>query len=168
MLVTLVHFDAKYDCLCSGAPIGLVQEFKLVHRANTAMLDAVGWAIEDAVERLKKMSEAERPGFVFFVIVTDGKENASTEFTLEQIQSMITRQQSEHGWQFSFPAADQDAFRDGQQMEIAASSISSFNRDRIGESLDIMQHRVARQRRQLSGGETIDVNFTIEDRRAMP
>lgn len=104
---------------------------------------------------------------MIFVIVTDGKKNASTKFTLEQIRSMITRQQSEHSWQFSFPAADQDAFRDGQQMGIAASPISSFSRDRIGESLDIMQHRVARQRRLLSGGETIDVNFTIEERRAM-
>ncbi|MEY3174846.1 MAG: hypothetical protein RLZZ436_2760 [Planctomycetota bacterium] len=59
--MTLVQFDAKYDCLCSGVPIGFVPEFKLVPRANTAVLDAVGWAIEDADERLKRMSEAERP-----------------------------------------------------------------------------------------------------------
>ena len=78
--VTLVQFDADYEFVHSGVPIRQVPAFKLVPRGSTALLDAVGRAINETGARLAAMDEVQRPGLVVFVIVTDGEENSSREF----------------------------------------------------------------------------------------
>lgn len=78
---TLVHFDSEYEFVHKGVPIGQVGSYALQPRGMTALLDAVGRAINEAGERLSAMPEAERPLLVAFVIVTDGQENASHEFS---------------------------------------------------------------------------------------
>lgn len=88
-LLTLVQFDTEYEFLHSGVPIGQVPKYTLVPRGSTALLDAVGRAINETGERLSKMDEKDRPGLVIFVVMTDGHENASKEFSKPQIKKMI-------------------------------------------------------------------------------
>lgn len=70
-----------------------VPKYELVPRGMTALLDAVGRAINETGERLAKMDEADRPGLVVFVVMTDGLENSSKEFSKATIKEMIERQQ---------------------------------------------------------------------------
>ena len=60
-----------------------------VPRGTTALLDASGRTINTIGERLDKMPEAERPGKVIVSILTDGLENASQEFSRQQVFEMI-------------------------------------------------------------------------------
>lgn len=69
-----------------------VRKYKLVPRESTALVDAVGRAINETGERLAKMPEAERLGLVVFVVMADGLENSSREFTKSQIEQMIEHQ----------------------------------------------------------------------------
>lgn len=66
-------------------------------RGGTALLDAVGRAINETGERLGKMAEEDRPGLVVFVVLTDGQENSSQEFSKSRIKKMIVHQQEQTG-----------------------------------------------------------------------
>jgi len=89
---------------------------------NTALLDAVGVAIEEAGDRFRVMREAERPGKVLFVIVTDGEENSSRVRTKDQIASMIKLQQDVYKWEFVFMGANIDAFAEARGIGIGAAN----------------------------------------------
>src|SRR5262249_34920935 len=109
-LFTLVQFDTEYEFVHKGIPIRDVPPYHLVPRGSTALLDAVGRAIIETGERLRNMKEADRPGLVVFVILTDGQENSSREFQLAKIKEMVQHQQDVYKWQFTYLGANQDAF----------------------------------------------------------
>ena len=109
-LLTLVQFDTEYEFLLKGVPIQQAQGYELVPRGMTALLDAVGRAITETGERLAKMAEEDRPGLVIFVVVTDGHENSSKEFTSKnQISGMVREQEDKYQWKFVFLGANMDA-----------------------------------------------------------
>ena len=108
-LLTLVQFDTEYEFVHSGVPVKQIPAFTLVPRGSTALLDAVGRAINETGARLAATAESQRPALVVFVIVTDGAENSSREFTRDQIRTLVEHQQSAYKWQFTFLAANQDA-----------------------------------------------------------
>lgn len=50
-------------------------------------------------------------------IITDGEENSSTKYKLNDVSNTITRL-TENGWRFSFAGVGVDAFGMGKQMGI--------------------------------------------------
>lgn len=72
------------------------------------------------------MDEADRPGLVIFVVMTDGHENSSKEFTKAQIKDMIEHQQDKYNWHFTFLGANQDAFAEAGAIGIRASGASNY------------------------------------------
>ena len=107
----------------------------LVPRGSTALLDAVGRAINETGERLAKMNEEDRPGLVVFVVMTDGEENSSQEFSKDQIKQMITHQQDTYGWHFTFLGANQDAFAEAGALGIHAAGVANFSPCEVAGSL---------------------------------
>ena len=69
-LLTLVQFDTEYDFVHKGVAIKEVPTYQLVPRGRTALLDAVGRAINETGERLSKIDEQDRPGLVIFVALS--------------------------------------------------------------------------------------------------
>lgn len=126
-LFSLVQFDTEYEFLYRGVPIESVARYRLIPRGMTALLDAVGRAVNETGARLREMAEADRPGLVIFVIVTDGQENSSHEFTKAQIKEMIEHQQKDYAWQFTFLGANQDAFAEAHSMGIQGASVQFMN-----------------------------------------
>lgn len=124
---TMVEFDDKYDVVYNNVPIEDVTEYALIPRGWTALLDAVGKAIVTTGERLENMPENRRPSKVIFVIITDGQENSSKEYTRSQIKEMITRQTDEYNWQFTFIGANQDAFAEGGSIGVRAGTSLGYN-----------------------------------------
>lgn len=126
--LSLIQFDDQYEVVYNGKQINevpLLTEETFVPRGMTALFDAVGKSINTVGERLAKTPEMERPSLVVFVILTDGQENASKEFKLEQAKEMITHQKEKYGWQFVFLGADQDAFQ-AAQMGLSANSTYNY------------------------------------------
>lgn len=85
---------------------------------GTAMLDAVGIAIDSLKHRIEAMPEGKKPGNVVVTIVTDGYENCSKEYNWGQIQSMIKEQREQHDWLFTFIGANIDTMKVSQKMGI--------------------------------------------------
>lgn len=104
--VTLVQFDNEYTLVYQNKPIDEVPPLKLVPRGNTALYDAIGKAISSTGRRLRQLPADQRPGSVVMLIMTDGFENASREYTQPMIKTMIERQQDEYSWLFKFFGAD--------------------------------------------------------------
>ena len=98
---------------------------------NTALYDAVGGAIQHIKNVHKYAREEDCPEKTMFVITTDGLENASKQYTRQQVQSMIT-EQKEKGWQFVFVAANIDAVSTGASIGISEDYCAQYN---VGDEL---------------------------------
>ena len=162
--VTLVQFDTDYEFLHCGVPVKQIPAFTLVPRGSTALLDAVGRAINETGARLAALAESQRPALVVFVIVTDGAENSSREFTRDQIRTMVEHQQSAYKWQFTFLAANQDAFAAGGAMGIAQDGIAAYSMGKVRGTYDAAAKKMSRMRKAASEGAVVDNKFTDEER----
>ena len=98
----------------------------------TALNDAVCTAIDTLGRELAAMKEEERPEHVVFVIITDGMENASREFTSEDVKKRIKEQTDTYKWNFQYLAANQDAFASGTSLGISKDFCVNFNADSHG------------------------------------
>jgi hypothetical protein len=116
----LVQFDNHYqvDYDKSIREVAPLDETTYEPRGTTALLDAIGRTINWMGAKFAAMPVEDRPHKVVCVIITDGEENASTEFTRKQIFSMITHQQKTYAWEFMFLGANQDAITEGARYGI--------------------------------------------------
>jgi hypothetical protein len=166
-LISLVQFDTEYEFIHQGVSAGQCPRYKLVPRGSTALLDAVGRAINETGARLAAMPEAERPGLVVFVITTDGEENSSKEFTREQVNKMIAHQQQTYNWQFTFLAANAEAFAEAGGMGIEAAHAAKFGAGKVLYANLAVASKVARMRGQKAKGHDVVNEFTPEERQSM-
>ena len=60
------------------------------------------------------------------VIITDGQENSSREFTQEQVFTLTRQYTQEHDWQFVYLGANQDAIQVAAQMGIDAGAAMTY------------------------------------------
>lgn len=108
--LSLVLFDDRYEEVYTGKSLETAPNLVIHPRGNTALLDAVGRTIASTGARLRALPESRRPDKVVVVIITDGQENWSKEFTREQVFEMTTHQQEKYNWEFIYLGANQDAF----------------------------------------------------------
>ena len=72
----------------------------------TAMNDGIGIAIDEIGKWLADMPEGERPSKNLIVIMTDGMENASKEYSLVKVREMIKHQTEVYNWSFVYMGTD--------------------------------------------------------------
>ncbi|MGM0490362.1 MAG: vWA domain-containing protein [Planctomycetota bacterium] len=166
-LLTLVQFDTEYEFVHKGVPSQDVPKYELHPRGMTALLDAVGRAINETGQRLAALEEKDRPGLVLFVIMTDGMENSSVEFSKSQVKKMIEHQQAKYQWHFTFLGANQDAFSEAGGMGVQAAGVAQYSPSKVSAAYDAVGAKVARMRAQASAGEEVKNEFTDEEREQM-
>lgn len=120
LTVTLSQFDDLYELVYSGKDIHDVPPLNLVPRNMTALTDSLAKVINDTGAALNALPENVRPGKVLILIITDGLENASREFTAEQVAKMVKHQQEKYAWSFQYLGANQDAVLAAQAVGIDA------------------------------------------------
>lgn len=167
-LFSLVQFDTEYEFVYRGCSIQSVERYTLKPRGCTALLDAVGRAVNETGARLEAMSENERPGLVVFVIVTDGQENSSHEFTKQQVKDMVQLQQDSYKWQFLFLGANQDAFAEAGGIGIRAACSSGYSCVRTDSAISCASSKLSAARDEIltSGGLSSDAFEFSDDERA--
>lgn len=126
--VTLAQFDDEYEVLYPPTEIKAVPEFVLQPRGRTALLDAAGRFITEIGQRLSALPEQQRPGQVICLIMTDGMENASRDWTWEAVKALITQQREVYGWEFIFLGADIDAVEVGRRMGVDERYALTFDK----------------------------------------
>jgi acyl-CoA synthetase (AMP-forming)/AMP-acid ligase II len=160
--LTLVEFDHEYHVVYERRDIHEVSPLdrrSYVPRGNTALLDAIGRTIIAVRGAIAVDRPSERPGQVVFVIITDGMENASREFTRSQILEMIRAHQEEEEWEFLFFGANQDAIGEAASMGIDAARAASWKKARILH--DVYAEKLAQFRARKDRGS---LHLTPEDR----
>lgn len=127
-MVMAVKFDDQYEPLYDGplAEIPPLDRNSFVPRGMTALHDAIGRTIDEAGRRLAAMPEHERPEKIIFMILTDGLENASKEFTREKIADMVRHQREKYSWEFIFLGANQDAVLVGSGFNIPQHATMTY------------------------------------------
>lgn len=165
LLVTLVQFDDQnpYEVVHNCVPVSSVPPLSqetFVPRGSTPLYDAVGRGIVSTGERLAKMAEHDRPEHVIFVIVTDGQENASREYTAQRVKELIDQQTDSYKWSFVFLGANQDAVLSAQKIGIAKNSSLTYAANSVGtaSAYAAMSRNMSNLR---AGGQCV---FTDEDR----
>ena len=102
----------------------------------TALLDAVGQAISHISGVHRRLSERERPARTLFVITTDGRENASRLYNLNQVRHMIERQKACFDWEFLFLGANIDAADAAADIGIDRRRAATYCSDSEGTRLN--------------------------------
>lgn len=118
---TLCTFNYKHKMIHDFQKIASVSDLSednYVPNGGTALLDAVGSTINSVGQKLSEMPEDERPSKVLFVIITDGEENTSREFSKLQIKEMIEHQREKYNWEFVFMGANIDSMAAGTSIGV--------------------------------------------------
>lgn len=84
----------------------VIDQFKYYTEGCTAMNDGIGTAIDKVGNWLDSMKEEEKPSQVMVVIMTDGGENASREYSLDKVKDMIKHQEEKYSWKFIYIGSD--------------------------------------------------------------
>ena len=121
--VTAILFDHEYELLYKRKPIDEVDELTgdiYYVRGSTALLDAIGKTITTLDREIENK--------VLFVIMTDGMENSSVEFSKSQIKNMIEN----HTWEFLFIGADIDSYSEARGIGIKKSRVANYEKSARG------------------------------------
>jgi hypothetical protein len=120
--VSLYDFDHEWKAVFEAKPSGSItkDECRLVPRGNTALYDSVVKSLASLEARILAEPEDARPEFVFVVVITDGKDNASEENTRADANKATKRVIEKYGWKFSYLAAGPEAFEEGEAIGAGA------------------------------------------------
>jgi uncharacterized protein YegL len=137
--ITTVLFDNDYELLHDRIDIravGPITEKEYAVGGSTALLDAVGRTIHKIGNVQKRTADGYRAEKVLFVIITDGEENASREYSAEKVRAQIERQKERYGWEFIFLGANIDAVEAAGRFGINADRAQTYHADSQGVALN--------------------------------
>ena len=167
--LSLILFDDQYEVPSKRLPLAEVPDLDAttyIPRAMTALLDSIGLTINEIDQTLQGMPEAERPGKVMVAIFTDGFENASQEFSLSQINDLIRDKRENHGWEFLFLAANQDAIATAGRMGIDPKMAGKveFSKGGVHSSSSSMSRKMSAMRNfAAKGHRTADLHASMQE-----
>lgn len=122
-ILSLYIFDTTYEVIHDRVNLKDVPELtekEYFARGMTALNDAIGRSLS---------SNHDARAIVF--INTDGEENASREYTTEDVRSMV-KTKTDLGWEFQFVGAGFDAWSVGRTYGFSQADSVSVSNDHVG------------------------------------
>jgi len=86
--------------------------------------------------------------------MTDGHENASSEWTRPAIKSLVEQQTKAYNWQFLYMGADQDAIEVGASLGVAAANSMTYSRGKVHAMMSATSRNIGRTRSAMAAGAT--------------
>ena len=171
--VTLVQFDSDdpQEIIAAGVPIAelvpLTRE-TFDPRGGTPLFDATGKLIGRAMlDEQDRKTKGFDPEDVVFVTITDGEENSSNEFSLQQVKTLIA-QCEDRDWTFVFLSAALDAYDDPDRMGMKMGNIQSFDSSADGAELAFtsLSKNMSTMRAKRRQGQSMKTQDFFEDKEA--
>lgn len=154
--LSVIKFDApQIKTLCENQLVANVQPFS--HKdyqpnGGTNLMDAIGYTLNRVDGVLGSVPQEERPG-VLVVIITDGQENSSREYTTAQIKEMVKSAESQD-WTFTFLGANVDAFSMGHAFGMQQSNTVNYSTASMGDTMEVLSKMTTNVRMAKSAGVT--------------
>jgi len=133
--VSTVIFDNVSEVLHDRvklAEVNKMTEKEYTVRGATALIDAIGGAIHHIKNVHKYIRPEDVPEHTMFVITTDGMENASHQYSSDQVKKMIEEQKEKCGWEFLFIGANIDAVETAAKFGINSDRAVNYHADTVG------------------------------------
>ncbi len=124
--LTAIKFGTKVRPLFANlalSDVPLLTEANYMPLDSTALYDAIGHGMATAKDQ---WGTSEKPYRVIFIIMTDGFENASKEYSKDMIVSEIKKREEAGNWTFVYLGADQDAWSIAGQLGFAQGNVMSY------------------------------------------
>lgn len=137
-LVSAVLFSDDSDVIIDRVPLDEVKpltEDDYFVGGCTALIDAIGGAIHHVQMIHKYIRKEDTPEYTMFVITTDGMENASHQYTSNQVKKMIKKQEKQ-GWEFLFLGANIDAVSTAANFGIRKERAVNYHADQQGTQVN--------------------------------
>lgn len=116
------NIELKYSNL-SVTELSRMNSFHYQPNGQTALLDAIGMSVA-ATQRLM-INEGDS---AVIIILTDGYENASKEYSHKQIKELIQAKEETGKWSFTYLGATLDAVEIARSMNIKAENSFAFEK----------------------------------------
>lgn len=110
--LTLTLFDTEIVTKHVNKPLKEVKKLTkktYIPDGMTALYDAVCMTIEKARKKIDKKNKN------LVVIMTDGEENSSKEYTQENFKKLVKKVEKDKNWTFVYLGANQDAWANAQK-----------------------------------------------------
>lgn len=167
VLLNLIKFHSeKHEMLFKQAVLGPAQirltDESYQPSALTPLLDAVGRAIRETDEQLENLPDDTE---VVLVVLTDGEENASTEFSLEAIKALIAEKEKA-GWAITYMGASPEAWDGAQTMGIPLGATMNYQGDNLSSQQAFRSNALALgqyMRGGSSAGGIMSESGTVDD-----
>ncbi len=150
--VTTVLFDTRFDRIHDRLrleDVPALTEKDYVPGGCTALLDAIGDTVRHIAQIHKYARAEDVPEKTVVVITTDGLENASRRYDLDQVKKLIEHEREKYGWEFLFLGANIDAVETAREIGISSARSANFVPDRKGLGLcfEVMSGAIRSARR---------------------
>lgn len=138
-LISTVLFDDRSEVIYDRVDLRKIEPMtdkQYYVRGCTALLDALGGAIQHIGNVHKYAREEDRPEKTLFIITTDGMENASRRYDYDRVRKMVERQKEKYNWEFLFLGANMDAIETAGHFGISRDRAVNFVCDSEGTKLN--------------------------------
>lgn len=129
-----------------------------VPRGMTAMYDAIGATIDTVYTQLKDSKD--KSDKVVFLIMTDGQENSSKEYTQKTVFDLIQKRKDDDKWVFLFIGANIDTMQAGGGMGISAGNTMAYSNTNFGVNTAYMNMSKSVSKMRMTVSSTMDANFS--------
>lgn len=137
--ISTILFDDRSEVIYDRVPVNKVEPMtdrQYYVRGCTALLDAIGGAINHIGNVHKYARKEDIPEKTIFIITTDGMENASHIYDYSKVKKMVEKQKKKYGWEFLFLGANIDAIEVAGRFGIPASRAVNYECDSVGTQLN--------------------------------
>lgn len=135
--LSVVMFDShSIDTVRDRVPAGRCVDLRLDEyqpRGGTPLLDAVGYSV-GIIDCLTEQLERR-----ILVIVTDGLENSSREYTRQSLKTLLDRKQKADGWLILYLGSGRDCCSQANQIGILARHTADFSIRGLSEAAGVLQ-----------------------------
>jgi uncharacterized protein YegL len=138
-IISTVLFDDKAEVLHNRKDlfdVKAITDKDYYVRGCTALLDAVGSAIQHIGNVQKNTPADKRPEKTMFIITTDGMENASREYTYSKVKKMVEEKKKKYHWEFIFLGANIDAVEVAGRFGVSKNRAVRYECDSDGTRLN--------------------------------
>lgn len=163
--VTLYKFNNESSRVFNNLPL---DEIRHLERRDynpgglTALYDTIGIAISETEKHKTNLKQRHRPDMILMVIITDGQENASREYSSLTIKSLIEKNEKRENWQFIYLGADLSNFVDADTLGIR--NRASTGKSNLKEKFNVVsEHTILFRKANLEEDSDVLMCHFVDD-----